>query len=143
MKMGPDDVLGENLEQAARLVPVHEDLVPLNLGAVLRHSRHPVEDLGVVVIIDVEEGHGRALHRVERGHQVVGRQGQMLDALPLVLTQVLLNLRIALRPRIAAVEDGATIETLNRLGAEGWRVVSARRALDSGRGLYEVILMKK
>jgi len=45
--------------------------------------------------------------------------------------------------RIEAVEDGATIETLNRLGAEGWRVVSARRALENNRGLYEVILMKE
>ncbi len=45
--------------------------------------------------------------------------------------------------RIEAVEDGATIETLNKLGVEGWRVVSARRALDNNRGLYEVILMKE
>ena len=45
--------------------------------------------------------------------------------------------------RIEAVEDGATIETLNRLGAEGWRVVAARRAIEDRRGLYEVILMKE
>ena len=44
---------------------------------------------------------------------------------------------------IEAVEDGATIETLNKLGAEGWRVVAARRAIDDRRGLYEVILMKE
>ena len=45
--------------------------------------------------------------------------------------------------RIEAIEEQATIETLNWLVADSWIVAAARRAIDDRRGLYEVILMKE
>lgn len=44
--------------------------------------------------------------------------------------------------RIEGISDAILIEKLDRMGAGGWELVFARRALDDGKGLYEVILKR-
>ncbi len=44
--------------------------------------------------------------------------------------------------RIEGFRDEELREKLNWLGDGGWEVVSARRAMDDGKGIYELILRK-
>lgn len=44
--------------------------------------------------------------------------------------------------RIEGFKDAELVEKLNWLGDGGWEVVSARRAMDDGKGVYELILRK-
>jgi hypothetical protein len=44
--------------------------------------------------------------------------------------------------RIEAFRDEDLVRRLNQIGAGGWEIVSARRAVDSGTASYEVILKR-
>ncbi len=45
--------------------------------------------------------------------------------------------------RIMALEDLSAADTLAQLGNDGWRIVSARRAINDDRGIYELIIMRE
>ena len=45
--------------------------------------------------------------------------------------------------RIVSLEDLSATDTLAKLGNDGWRVVSARRAINDDHGIYELIIMRE
>ena len=45
--------------------------------------------------------------------------------------------------RIVALEDATSVSTLQSLGNDGWRIVSARRAINDDHGIYELIIMRE
>lgn len=44
--------------------------------------------------------------------------------------------------RVNSYPDDGLIDWLDSLGDAGWEVVSARRAVDDGKGMYEVIFKR-
>lgn len=45
--------------------------------------------------------------------------------------------------KIEGYPDGQLVDELNKAGRAGWEVVSARRAVDNGSGVYEMILRRQ
>jgi hypothetical protein len=91
------EVAREDLQEVAALVAVDEHVVVLDAGVVFGDARHPVEDLGVVVVLDVEKlDLVRALELVEGAEDVARREGEVLNPGALVLLQVLVDLRLLL-----------------------------------------------
>lgn len=45
--------------------------------------------------------------------------------------------------RILSPSDQTLIPTLNEIGAEGWEVVEARRAMTDGTASYEIIMKRR
>ena len=45
--------------------------------------------------------------------------------------------------RIVSLEDLSATDTLAQLGNDGWRIVSARRAINDDHGIYELIIMRE
>jgi hypothetical protein len=44
--------------------------------------------------------------------------------------------------KIVDINDEELVPTLDKIGAGGWDLVFARRAMDNGKGAYEVILKR-
>jgi hypothetical protein len=44
--------------------------------------------------------------------------------------------------RVEAIKDVELLNEMNRIGQAGWELTFARRALDDGAGIYEVILRR-
>jgi hypothetical protein len=86
------EIFGENLEQVSFGIAVDEDLVFANDTAVFGDLWHALKGFFVVVWMDIQGLDSAAFELIERREQVIGEQGQVLNARAFVVAKVLFDL---------------------------------------------------
>jgi hypothetical protein len=95
-KNGPNQIFGEELQQVSILVAVDEHISALNLLAILGHRRKSFEQCLIVVGLDVEELK-RAPFKLAKGcKNVIGQQGDVLNARASIFFEIFVDLRFLL-----------------------------------------------
>src|SRR2546429_3098549 len=125
-----DGGLGEDLQQqpAARAA-VDEDLPLLQLGERLAMVRQALADHLVVGVRRVEQLHARGAQLIDGGIDVAAMQGDVLDALAVILLEILLDLRAVVRGFVDRDADLAA-RAGHRLGLQAGQLALDVEAAD-------------
>src|SRR5690606_19979356 len=105
-----EGVLGEDLQQLALLglrVGIDQDAVPAQAFHILAVVRDALVDHLEIGVRGVEELHAGLVHGLHRGIDVVGEQGDVLDALAVVLAQVFVDLALLVAGLVQRNADDA------------------------------------
>src|ERR1700685_2515016 len=94
-KYRSEDIGREDLQENAILRrTINQNAPPLKLGQVLLVARNPARHTVVVGVGRILEDNAAGPQAIDGAVNVIRRQGQMLNALALVLLQILFNLRL-------------------------------------------------
>ena len=91
-----EEVLRKDLKQVTFVVAVDEHVALGDGFAVFAHTLHAFEHARVVLALDVEKLHWRALELLERAKDIERLQRDVLHARAFVIAQVLVDLRALL-----------------------------------------------
>src|SRR6478672_694697 len=118
----PEGVLGEDLQQQAVLVrAVDQDAVQAHAGDVVSMARQALVDQVEIGVDRILEGDAATLHLLDGLEDVVGGQGDVLDALAVVAAQELLDLAVLVLALVQGDADGA-VGRDHRLGQQAGRL---------------------